>query len=595
MTTTIWNNPVSGYWSTPVDWLGDVPNSSEDAVINAQGSYAVTIAAAVSAKSLTMDAAGATLSEAASGSLTMSGRLTLDDGTIILNGANNFGGQTRLIDGTLKLGNAAALGTSNLTIDGGTLVGAANIAFSNEIDASGSFALATGHGDTFTLAGQTVLNMNAGGTVAFGAVGDDGTFIWDPLTLGVAHGGANFSIDINAGTLRDGNGTLNKALSAAALTSVATGATLDIYGHSETIIQIIGGGVITSSVSGSALTIDVGNIASIRGSIALTVGQSLTLTGVSSYTGGTTINQGARFFLAGAGTIAGNIVDNGILEIGGRATAPSGVISGTGSIILDGGVAVLNDANTYSGGTVLNGGTLEVDNPAALGTGEISFKAGTFQATATESVSDQLAIFRSATFLAAHGTTLTLNTSAPWALNYSRSVTFGNSTSDGMIVWDTLAGSTIGKPGSITIAGGILRAGDSNFQTLLNHAANVGHTNAHTDIEAGATLDVAGFASTIYNLSGTGTIDNSGASTTITISKGVFGGDFFRTDSTRYRRQYDAERRRCKLERDQYPRSSATAVGWRVVVQCYFLARQFREIEFRRSLRVHRQCYGIRC
>ena len=88
MTNTIWGSAVSANWTTVADWTGGVPTAGVDAVINTNGAYTVTLSSAGNAHSLTMDAVGATLLETASGSLTLAGGLTVDAGTVILNGAS---------------------------------------------------------------------------------------------------------------------------------------------------------------------------------------------------------------------------------------------------------------------------------------------------------------------------------------------------------------------------------------------------------------------------------------------------------------------------------------------------------------------------
>ena len=526
MTNTIWGGAVSANCTTAADWIGGVPTASVDAVINTDGAYTVTLSSAGNARSLTMDATGATLLETAGGGLTMAGGLMIDAGTVILNSTNNFGAQTRLIGGTLELGNATALGTSGLRIDAGALVGTASETIANAVEASGTFTLAAAFGDFVTLAGQTVLDMNGGGDIVFGKSDGNGVFVWDPLTLGIAAGGAGFSVDINAGWLRDDNGSLSKVLSAAESVNIAAGAVLNIHGFSETVSNLNGSGAITSTANGGVLTVTNGDFSGIiGGALSLTVGHSLILTGADTFSGRTVIDSGAKLSLDGNGNIDGSIVDNGILEINHSASAAlflNHPISGSGSILFDGGLLTLSGNNTFSGGTTINGGILEIGNAAAIGTGEISFDRGGLIGTATETLSNQLFINGGTTFSAAHGTTLTLNAGAAWTIGAGCSIVFGNSTNDGAIVWYSPPGS-VGHVGEddITIAGGTLRAGDATFQSFLQLSA--GKTKDF-NIEQGGTLDIAGFASTVYRVAGDGTIENSGAATTVTLVDGFFTG-----------------------------------------------------------------------
>jgi autotransporter-associated beta strand protein len=560
--TTSWKDAVSGDWSEAADWTFGKPNATKVAVINATGTYTVTVSSANTAQSLTIDAASATLSEDTGGSLTMVGSLTLDSGTVILNGANSFGAGTNLFGGILKLGSAAALGTGGLTLSGGTLVGTENMRLHNTvtIDSERLSTLAAAHGDSLTLAGRMSLSNGSGGIITFGQGGNDGIVTWNPKTLGISNDGTSFSVDINAGILRDGNGSLGKLLGAALSVDVAAQAGLNLRGHADTIVNLSGKGTIFSAIAGGDLTVGNGNFSGIiSGALALTVGGSLTLTGANIYTGGTIVDSGASLSLIDAGSIAGevtletgseltiqnhgaitggviissgaqfswlhgsvggDIVDNGLLNFGNasKAQVVQSTISGTGSLQISDGKVILDGTNTFSGGTNLVGGILKVGNPSALGTGALSIAHGTFMGTTTEAISNQLEIQGGATFLALRGTTLTLDSSLAWTISGTPTITFGNANTNGVIVWDTPAEAT-GPELYITISGGTLRVGSSNFQTLLNEIKGVPFTIDHL-----GTLDVAGFSDTIYDLYGSGALENSGASATVTVSGGYFSG-----------------------------------------------------------------------
>ena len=108
---------------------------------------------------------------------------------------------------------------------------------------------------------------------------------------------------------------------------------------------------------------------------------TLTLTGASSYTGGTTLSAGtlqlgnggnmgalnstSGIAIASGATLAFNRGDNGL-----SITAP---ITGAGRVAQQGsGRVTLSGNNSYAGGTALNAGTLTVGNSGALGTGALT-------------------------------------------------------------------------------------------------------------------------------------------------------------------------------------------------------------------------------
>jgi len=129
----------------------------------------------------------------------------------------------------------------------------------------------------------------------------------------------------------------------------------------------------------------------------------LTFTGTNTYSGGTSINDGAlavkngaslgigpisfhggtleALALGGGVTFASAITLNGgggvFLADTGTTSTLSGVISGGGALIKDGpGTLILTGANTYTGGTDINAGTVVVNSYSNLGTGPIRLRGG---------------------------------------------------------------------------------------------------------------------------------------------------------------------------------------------------------------------------
>jgi len=516
MTTTIWNSSVSGDFNDDANWNHGAPTSSLDAIVNSAGAYTIAVDTPDAAQSLIFDAANATLLENGGGALTLANGLTVDSGTVILETANSFGAPTQIFGGVLEIGNNA-LGNSVLEIHGGTVVGLGTGELKNTIDADGSFTLAEEDGSSRRLVGSLNLDMNSGGTITFGQTGDAGILVWNPLTSSLTNSGLGFAVNVVAGTLRDGNGHLNEILSAATSTTIAAGAKIDLSGHAETINDLQGAGAIGSGKAGAALTLNGGSFAgTIKGAFGLTVEGDLTLSGANKYQGGTTIEAGGSLTLSQAGSVRGNIVDDGQLIV--EDSKPLHKISGTGSVTISNTSAAMHGINTYSGGTTILDASLQIAGAASLGTGGVSFEDlwGTLISTKTTTLTNALTVNSgTASFLAADGTTLHLNSTAAYDLVSVPHLVFGSSTYDGTIVWDTPSGST-GRAHIVVVKGGTLIAGDSNFQSFIGLSS--------IDINSGATFDVAGVTMAITHLQGGGTLENSGSAETVTLNKNYFSG-----------------------------------------------------------------------
>ena len=111
MSTVYWRTGVSGLWSNGADWSNKrAPNKAEKVVINAAGSYVVTVAAPADAYDLTIDAAGATL--AVGQNLTAQKSLSLIAGTV-----NVTSGGTLAVNSTTD----STMTGGALFVNGGTL------------------------------------------------------------------------------------------------------------------------------------------------------------------------------------------------------------------------------------------------------------------------------------------------------------------------------------------------------------------------------------------------------------------------------------------------------------------------------------------
>ena len=287
------------------------------------------------------------------GSLTKSGA-----GVLTLNGVNTYVGTTTVAGGTLALDGDGTLGnTANaLVVDSGTLdlgetsqtAGAVNL------DNNGQINSGTLTGTSYTSTGGSVGAVLAGGGVVF--TNTSGT---TTLTGANTYSGGTV---VNGGML-----VVNSTSLPADTVALAPGSSL---------------------VFDQAATGSFGGLISGDGSFTKNNAGSLTLTGVNTYTGGTTINDGV-LALSGAGTLGAPTsalaVNGGEFDLGGTSQAAGAVtindgtinngtltgtsytstggtvgavLAGPGGFVNTSGTTTLTGANTYTGGTTVTAGRL---------------------------------------------------------------------------------------------------------------------------------------------------------------------------------------------------------------------------------------------
>ena len=281
------------------------------------------------------------------------------------------------------------------SLSAGTLEGTAGTVRIS--DPVGGTALTVGGTSNFTFSGNISDNATSGSVVKVG------TGSW---TLGGSNSYTGGST-INAGSIiAGGTGTLPANGPVTVNSTAARG--LDLAGSNATIGALSGTGNVGSSSGSPTLTVGADNGTSsfsgqIKDATRLVKAGSgkLTLSGSSSYTGGTTIQGGTLSVNADAalGTPpaapATNVTfsGNGTLQAGaagvslsgnrnvavssgatatfatqGNALAVPGVISGPGGLAKVGsGVLTLTGSNTYSGGTEIDSGILNINADAAFG------------------------------------------------------------------------------------------------------------------------------------------------------------------------------------------------------------------------------------
>jgi autotransporter-associated beta strand protein len=450
-------------------------------------------------------------------------------GTIALNGSNTFSGgvQFGIANLTVAVGNANGLGTGKLTITGSELLATTTETIANQLSLGGNFTIAAAHGQTLTI-GVGNWSLNPGGTVTFGAPGQDGTVVFDD-TGGAALTSNSYGVSVQAGTLKAGDLGLAFLVNNASSVVVGAGATLDAAGFSGLSLNALqGGGQVTDSGAAAPLALaGAGNFSGIiSGPYVVTiVNGATTLSGANTYTGGTTINSGATLTLGSggaSGSVAGAIANNGALVVNRSDTFTLNNVAGSGSVTQSGpGSTILGSGVAYSGGTTINAGTLAVGSASALGAGAVTIAGGELLATSTETIADQLKMSGNFTIAAAHGQTLTTASASNWSLNASAGeiINFGAAGQDGVVVFKQASVETISGIGAYTVnvQAGTLQAADSGLGFLLGN-------DLATVVQVGATLDLAGSGLQVNGLQGGGHIGDSGAVATLAVGGGAFSG-----------------------------------------------------------------------
>ena len=283
------------------------------------------------------------------GVITGTGGVTVQNtGTVTLSGINLYTGGTNLINGILSISSDNNLGnpSGGITFTAGTLNASTSFSSARAISLNGTGTIDVTSGNTLTLSGAIT-----------------------------GSGGLN---QVDSGTL-----ILTGTNSYAGTTVVTTGT---LQGNSASlptnIILNSGGNLTLNEPSGPSIGI-FGNVISGTGSVTKTGPGTIALTGINSYSGGTTISTGAL-----QGTInglQGNILNNSQAIFDQIFTGSfNGVMSGSGVFIKQNtGQVTLSTVNTYTGGTQVTNGTLSISQDGNLGNGGVLTlsNGGTLQVT----------------------------------------------------------------------------------------------------------------------------------------------------------------------------------------------------------------------
>ncbi len=295
-------------------------------------------------------------------------------GTLILNAENTYTGSTTISEGTLIATNVEALGTGNVT-DNATLEMNTGGDFDNAI--SGSGQVVKSGDETLTLSGA---NSYTGGTTISG-----GTLVASNVeALGTGDITDNATLELNAGgdfaNNIGGTGSVvksgDKTLTLSGSNTYTGGTTISGGTLVASNVEALGSGDVTDNATLELNTGgDFDNAISGSGQVVKSGDKTLTLSGINSYTGGTTISGGTLVASNVDALGSGDVTDNATLELNTGGDFDN-AIGGTGSVVKSGDKTLtLSGANSYTGGTTISGGTLVASNVEALGSGDVTDNA----------------------------------------------------------------------------------------------------------------------------------------------------------------------------------------------------------------------------
>jgi fibronectin-binding autotransporter adhesin len=271
----------------------------------------------------------------------------IDGGTLALSGTNTYSGGTAVMAGTLSLTNGSAIGTGLLALGQGTT-----------LDLNGSFTLA----NAVTITGDPLFNVAAGNSSTLSGVISDG-----PAPPGVVEKTGGGTLTLTGANTYSGGTLIDAGTLVGSSTSFGSGAILD---NGALIFNQAVNGSFGAKITGT-------------GSVTKEGAGLLDLTGMSLYTGPTTIAAGtlvvdgsiatspvtveAGATLGGSGTVGALTVQSGATIAPGTVT-PFTTLNVSGNVAFAAGSAFLVNVNAAgnsdrlaaTGKTTLSGGVVQV-------------------------------------------------------------------------------------------------------------------------------------------------------------------------------------------------------------------------------------------
>ncbi|EPP3350972.1 autotransporter-associated beta strand repeat-containing protein [Salmonella enterica subsp. enterica serovar Agona] len=296
------------------------------------------------------------------------------DETLTLSGANSYTGGTTISGGTLVASNVEALGTGDIT-DNATL----------ELNAGGDFANNIGGTGSVVKSGDKTLTLSGSNTYTGGTTISGGTLVASNVeALGSGDVTDNATLEMNTGgdfaNNIGGTGSVVKSgdetLTLSGANSYTGGTTISGGTLVASNVEALGTGDVTDNATLELNTGgDFDNAISGSGQVVKSGDKTLTLSGINSYTGGTTISGGTLVASNVDALGSGDVTDNATLALNAVGDFDN-AISGSGKVEKSGDDALtLSGSNTYTGGTLISSGTLVASNVEALGTGDVTDNA----------------------------------------------------------------------------------------------------------------------------------------------------------------------------------------------------------------------------
>ncbi|MGU3493872.1 autotransporter-associated beta strand repeat-containing protein [Xanthobacteraceae bacterium A53D] len=294
------------------------------------------------------------------------GMTKTDLGTLILTVANTYTGGTTIAGGTLQLGSGGTTGSIlGDVVTNGTLAFNRSDAIAFSGDISGTGGVTQSGGNTLTLSGTNTYS-GATNVVSGTLIMNGGSAIGDLSAVTVAAGA---SLTSSAGeTIGSLAGAGSVTVNALPLTVGGNNGTTTFSGVLSGTAGLIKTGTGTLTLSG--INTNTGGTTVSAGRLVVSSGYALSDTATVSVAAGATLELLNANETVGALSSGGAVALNAnTLTVGGGNTGRnfSGTIGGTGGLTKVGtGQQSLTGTNTYTGATLISAGTLIVSNGSAL-------------------------------------------------------------------------------------------------------------------------------------------------------------------------------------------------------------------------------------